>query len=85
MFTGFNIFLDVLLVLSIIGKSYLHSHIAYRNNVKLKTVRGFQYETLWYFTEPVRNDCESSKKICNRLQSCNIVLLLLRLVIGIFT
>ncbi len=67
------IFLKVAVAVSIIVKAYLHVYIAYRNNINLGGAGGLPVKTLWYFTKPVADDYESLKKICNYLQSGNII------------
>jgi hypothetical protein len=82
MFSGFLIFLKIVLAVSIIGKCYLHAYIAYRNNVILGGA-GLPFKTFWYFTKPVANDYIKLKKLCNYLQSGNMLLLFLLFIISI--
>ena len=84
MSVGLLIFLKIFLAVSIIAKAYLHSYIAYRNNVKLGAGGGFSFKALWYFTNPVQSEYESLKRTCNYIQSGNLILLLFLLVIGFF-
>lgn len=78
------IVLKVLLALSVISKGYLHSHIASRNNIDLGAGGGLPYKSLWYFTQPLSESYERLKKVCNYLQTGNIILLILILAISNF-
>lgn len=82
MAAGLFVFLKIALAVSIIVKAYLHAHVAYRNNIALGAGGGLPVKTLWYFRKPVTAEYESLKRICNYLQSANIILLLVVLVIS---
>jgi len=84
MVTGIMGFLKIVLAISVVGKAYLHAHVAYRNNIKLGSGGGLPVKTLWYFTKPVGEEYEKLKEICNVLQSINIILFLFLIVLSIF-
>jgi hypothetical protein len=84
MFDGFIILLRLLLAASVIGKAYLHFHVAYRSGIRMGAGGGLPIETLWYITKPVERAYERKKKICNNLQTFNITLLIALILISFF-
>jgi hypothetical protein len=85
MLSGFLIFLRIVLAISIIVKACIHTYIGHRNNIALGDGGGgFSFKVLWYFTKPVEEDYERLKQVCNFLQSGNMILLLIVIVISFF-
>jgi hypothetical protein len=77
------IWLRIILVAFIVIKCYLHSHIAYRNDVALGGSGGFSFSTFWYFRKPVRSEDEKLKRICNYFQTGNLILLILVIILTV--
>lgn len=77
------IFLQIVLISSIIIKSILHARLGARNNINFYVLGGVSLKTFWFFTEPVQEDDERLKRICNNLQSGNIILALIVVVLNI--
>jgi hypothetical protein len=83
MFLGIIIFLRIALAISIIVKAYLYVYIANKNNYELGSGGGFPLESLWYLTKPVAMEYEKLKRICNNLQTANMILLLFLVVVSV--
>ena len=64
-------------MLSVIGKAYLHSFVGYRNDIPLGGSGGFSIKTLWFLTEPVAQEFQSRKNLCNYLQLVNMLIFFL--------
>jgi hypothetical protein len=61
----------VLLAFSVIVKCYIHSFLAFRNNLK-NYGGGFSFKSLWFLKEKVATKDESLKRICNNMQAINM-------------
>ena len=79
---SFILFLKIFLILSVIGKAYLHSFVGYRNDVPLGGSGGFSLKTLWFFTEPVAKEFQSRKSLCNYLQLSNMLIFFLIVILS---
>ncbi len=73
------------MAVSVITKGYIHAHIAYRNDIPLGGSGGLPARTFWYFTKPVSSEYESLKKKCNYLQTGNLILLFIVILISSIT
>lgn len=81
MVSGVIIFLQALWAISIIVKACIHRYVAHQNNIPI----GYRsFKVLWYFNEPVGEDYERLKKNCNFLQSVNMVLFFIIIVVNLF-